>query len=473
MIHKPIQIKHLTLSLPHKLCFADFNATIHHGNKIALMGRNGSGKSTLLAMLAHIKPVSDGSIQMPSDVVVGYVPQIINAHETHSGGERFNKALTQALSHDPNLLLLDEPTNHLDRRNRTNLMRMLRAYTGTLIVVTHDPELIRNCTDILWHIDNHKITSFSGNYDAYLKTLQTKRTHIEQQLAIFERQKKETHQQLMKEQQRAAKSKAHGEKKYAGDTIALRSAQGRGERTHNKNRKNIHETKQELTEQLAQLRMPEIIVPTFHITSGSISSRALLSVREGTVGYQPHEPVVTRILLTLQGQSRIALNGDNGSGKSTIIKAVLGDTAVYKRGDWQLPPKASIGYLDQQYSTLNAQETVIESLQALVPTWSHAELRRHLNDFLFRKNEEITMRIAHLSGGEKARLSLAHIAARTPALLILDEITNNIDLETRDHIVNVLKDYPGALLVISHDADFLEEIAIVDYYEIRDGVFQG
>ncbi len=101
-----------------------------------------------------------------------------------------------------------------------------------------------------------------------------------------------------------------------------------------------------------------------------------------------------------------------------------------------------------------------------MPTWTHIEVRRHLNDFLFRKNEEVNSLVAQLSGGEKARLSLAQIAAKTPKLLILDEITNNLDLETKEHVAQVLRAYPGAMIIISHDADFLEGIGISEVVDV-------
>ena len=128
-----------------------------------------------------------------------------------------------------------------------------------------------------------------------------------------------------------------------------------------------------------------------------------------------------------------------------------------------------IGYLDQHYGTLNPDKTVLETIADLVTNWSHAEVRRHLNDFLFRKNEEVNCLVSGLSGGEKARLSLAQIAAKTPKLLILDEITNNLDLETKEHVIQVLKSYPCAMIVISHEADFLEQIGVHSHFKISDG----
>ncbi len=165
MTHNPIQIKHLSLFFPHKVCFEDFTTQIQYGDRIAIIGRNGSGKSTLLNMLRGAVDVAAGSVYMPPDVVLGYVPQVVEDLTDHSGGQRVNAALTRALANDPTLLLLDEPTNHLDKRNRTSLMRMLQHYAGTLIVVSHDVELLRQNVNMFWHIDQGKIKIFSGNYD--------------------------------------------------------------------------------------------------------------------------------------------------------------------------------------------------------------------------------------------------------------------------------------------------------------------
>ena len=150
-----------------------------------------------------------------------------------------------------------------------------------------------------------------------------------------------------------------------------------------------------------------------------------------------------------------------------MIKAILDNESVIKSGNWHTPKVSDIGYLDQHYGTLSAEKTVLETIAELVPTWTHIEVRRHLNDFLFRKNEEVNALVRTLSGGEKARLSLAQIAAKTPKLLILDEITNNLDLETKEHVTQVLKAYPGAMIVISHEADFLEEIGINEVVDVN------
>lgn len=165
-------------------------------------------------------------------------------------------------------------------------------------------------------------------------------------------------------------------------------------------------------------------------------------------------------------KDRIAICGDNASGKSTLVKAILNNPEVIKTGHWMMPKPINIGYLDQHYATLDLKKTVLETLLFLVPSWSYIEVRKHLNAFLFRKNEEINALTSQLSGGEKVRLCLAQIAALLPQLVILDEITNNLDIETKAHVMQILQDYPAAMLLICHENDFLNQLRITGYYRI-------
>lgn len=468
MHHKPISFHNVGLSFPQKVCFEGFTTQVQPGHRIAIIGQNGSGKSTMLKMLQGLVEASQGTLHLPDDVAFGYVPQVIDKIDSLSGGQRLNEALTQALALDPNLLLLDEPTNHLDVRNRRSLMRMLQNYAGTLIVVSHDVELLRKCVDTLWHIENGKIHIFSGTYDDYWREFSIKRASVEQDIIHLDRQKKEIHQALLKEQTRAAKSRAKGEKhieQRKWPTIVSDEKARRAVETSGRKKKAIAHKKQDLIEQLSELRLPEILKTKFSLEVSTLSSKALVSIQEGECGYS--EPILQNIHLSVGPQDRMAIRGDNGSGKTTLIKAILNDPSVIKSGHWFVPKREDRGYLDQHYGTLDPHRTVLETIHDLVPTWTHGNIRRHLNDFLFRKNEEVNAFVKTLSGGEKARLSLAQIAAKTPKLLILDEITNNLDLETRDHVIQVLKEYPGAMMIISHDEDFLKTIKITHFYNIN------
>ena len=471
-MHRPISLKDISLSFSNKNCFENFSAQIYPGSRIAIIGRNGSGKSSLLNILHKSLHPSGGDITIPDDVCIGYVEQTIHDFNDLSGGQRLNKRLSEALAQFPDLLLLDEPTNHLDIENRKSLMQMLKRYQGTLIVVSHDTELLRNCIDTLWHIDNNKVHEFTGSYDDYMREIQQKRAAIEKDLSLLKREKKDTHTDLMKEQKRAAKSKAKGKKSIdqrKWPTIVSKSKALRAEQTSGKKKSAIDKKKQQLTVQLSDLRLPEIILPKFSLTSEKISSGNLLSISGADLGYAADKIILKNVSLSLGGKDRIAISGKNASGKSTLLKAILGKDEIFKTGDWYLPRVDHVGYLDQHYSNLQPELSVTQHIQELRPDWTEIEVRHHLNDFLFRKNEEVMQVATNLSGGEKARLSLSMIAAKTPRLLILDEITNNLDLETKGHVIQVLKEYPGAMIIVSHEEDFLKAIEVDHAYTIVDG----
>lgn len=353
---------------------------------------------------------------------------------------------------------------------------MLQSYSGTLVIASHDIELLHHCVDTLWHIEGNNIHVFSGNYEDYMREMRVHRASIEQALLRLNRQKKEMHHALMKEQKRASKSKNKGAKNIRQrkwPTVVSTAKAGRAEETSGRKKSAIDHKKLDLMEQHLNLRLPDIILPTFSLSSISVGERTILSIHEGSIGYTGNDPLLQKISLSIGSKDRISIQGDNASGKSTLVKAILNSPAVIKSGSWTVPKSTDIGYLDQHYASLSSEKTVCETITELVPIWSHIEVRCHLNDFLFRNNEEVNNTVAQLSGGEKVRLTLARIAAKTPKLLILDEITNNLDLETREHVIEVLKHYPGAMIIISHDTDFLKKIGVYDGYQITDGLLQS
>ena len=471
-MHKPIILSNIRLSFGNSTCFEDFSTYVYAGNRIAIIGRNGSGKSSFLKLLCGKLQPSHGEIRMPEQIRVAYVEQTITEFQNHSGGQRFNKRLSQALADSPDLLLLDEPTNHLDTHNRTNLMGMLRRYEGTLIFASHDTALIKNCCTTLWHIDDATMHIFSGSYEAYMQQRKQQAITIKAQLHQLKRQTKDTHNALMKEQKRAAKSKRKGQKSIdqrKWPTVVSKAKALSAEQTSGKKRAALDAKKSTILEKRARIRLPETITPTFSLPTNHVTNHQIVSIRNASVGYICAAPIIKKIYMSVTGAERIALCGNNGSGKSTLLKAILQNEHVVTTGSWKLPSLEAIGYLDQHYDHLNPEKTVIDHVRATCPDWDRQQLRHHLQDFLFRKNEIVTRPIKQLSGGEKARLSLCLIAAQRPKLLILDELTNNIDLETKTHITEVLRAYPGAMIVVSHDEDFLHAIDIDHSYTIEDG----
>jgi ATPase subunit of ABC transporter with duplicated ATPase domains len=239
---------------------------------------------------------------------------------------------------------------------------------------------------------------------------------LKNELAELTRQKQQMHLDLMKEQVRAKSSKARGQKNIQQKkwpTIVSSSKAGRATETSGHKKSAIHLKKQALTKRLSTLQPGEIIKPHF-VLNARDSNQTLVTIRDGRVGYAPNNPVLRDLSLSINARDRIVIQGNNGSGKSTLIKAIMGHAKLVKEGDWAIPNQQDIGYLDQHYGTLALDKTVLETITCLLKNRPYSEIRKHLKDFLFRKNEEVDTLVSTLSGGEKARLSLAQIAALTP-----------------------------------------------------------
>ena len=471
-MHKPISIEALSLIFSSKICFDDFNAEIHSCSKIAIIGRNGSGKTTILKILTGESEPTFGNVNIPSDVVVGYVPQIIQSYDNLSGGQKFNESFNKVMEIFPNLLLLDEPTNNLDKSNRDSLMRKIQEYYGTVIIVSHDVELLRSCVDEIWHIDNGKINIFKGNYDDYIREQELKRNKLERESVLLRRQDKAMHASLMQEQKRASKSKDAGRKNIENrkwPTVVSKTKMGRGSTCSMEKKAKIRMQRAEVSDKLNSIGLTETILPTFNFKSGVINDKALITVRDASVAYNESYCVLNKFDFSLHGRERIAIVGDNGSGKTTLLKAILSDDDVLRKGYWHITKRSNIAYLDQNYSLLCSEDTVFSCIKTLGFLSNDKDIRMYLKDYLFRTNDDVNKYVNVLSGGEKLRLCLALISLHLPALLILDEITNNIDLETRQHLIDVLNAYHGAILAISHDEDFLRCINIKQQYQIKDG----
>lgn len=464
-MHKPIIIRNLSLSFPHKTCFNDFSTIINPGDRIAIIGRNGVGKSTLLQILAGLNPF-EGEIFIPPALRIGLLPQVITDHFELSGGERLNRSLTEILAQKPQLLLLDEPTNHLDQHNRNALLGMLNRFPDTLIIASHDTDLLRTLPTIIWHIDEGQCHIFRGSYDDFQRERFHQRSALEKHIFELNNQKKAAHEALMKEQARAKTSRKKGEKSIKQrkwPTIVSSTKARRAQETSGRLSNAIAEKKERLLEQLSMVRLPEVIKPKFFLSGSDNRHGVLVSINDGSVAYD--QIILKNIFFTISGTERIAITGKNGSGKSSFLKALLSDAHIKRAGTWLTPKPSEIGYLDQHYQTLDPEKTALELTLAIRKDWRLNEARKHLNDFLFR-GDEVTMTTKKLSGGEKARLSLALIALCPPKLLILDEVTNNLDLETKQHVIEVIRDFPGALLVVSHDNDFINSVGIKNLYPL-------
>ena len=453
LLYSMLQLDNLSMILDHKVLFEHFSVTIPYGSRIAIIGHNGCGKSTML------KTIQD---HIPVGLSFGYIPQNITEYPELSGGQRFQKKLKEVLHMKPDILFLDEPTNHLDIANQKTLMRSLNAFLGTMIVVSHDRQwLDDDFFETFWHMSNGRVHIFSGKHSEYSKQQDKARENFANDELELSLQKKKVNTQLSQEQMRINRSK--GDKKATQRWGDGKTAMDRMKDAADELEEQIYEKRQGLSEERAHLNIQKEIQYTFNIAPEDLNDQAIVTVRNGSVGYGDIV-LLKKLNLTLRHGDRLAIVGHNGSGKTTLLKAIVENPTVLRTGKWIAPTQDRIGYLDQHYGLLNLDQTVLKNLRNVVPNWEFDTLRRHLACFLFRKNEEVDCLAGTLSGGEKVRLSLALISAKPPKLLIVDEITNNLDLQTRAHIIQILQKYPGAMIAVSHDEDFLKQIHVTETF---------
>lgn len=444
-------LKNLSLCLTNKICFENFNATIYENDRIAIIGRNGAGKSTLLNMIAE-------QIQ-PDELFL--IPQTIKDFEDLSGGERFIKKFHEAINKSPQFLLLDEPTNHLDSKNKSWLIKMINNYPGTVIFVSHDINLLNNCANTLWHIHDGNISVFQGLYEDYVNENKLQKEKLLRQFENIKRKQKEVVLKIQKEQENAARKKSQGEKKLRDKKwlkVVANQNKSNSENSQGKTSKDLNLQQSDLDSQIKDLFLPEEINFNFDFTG--IKKNSTFSVINGSVGYEKDKPILQNLNITID--DNLAICGKNGSGKTTLLRALCSDEKVFRTGEWNLPKK--IQYIDQHYDILDDEKNAIEIISETNQNLKTNEVRRFLSGFLFRYNEECNLKSKYLSGGERVRLALAKICCCPSELLILDEITNNIDLETREHVIKILKNYKNKFIVVSHDEDFLKRIDVKNFF---------
>ncbi len=353
-----------------------------------------------------------------------------------SGGWRMRLNLARALMCRSDLLLLDEPTNHLDLDAVIWLENWLRAYSGTLLMVSHDRDFLDSVVDHIAHIEQQRIVLHTGNYSSFER-------YRAEQLASQQAQ-------YLKQQREIAHMHAFVERFRAKATKA-RQAQSR----------------------LKALERMEKIAPAhvdspFHFSLPAADSlpEPLLQLRRLAGGYGD-KPVVAGVTLTLSPGDRIGLLGPNGAGKSTLIKLLAGELAPLD-GEYLPARDLNVGYFAQhQIEQLHPQHSPLDHLQQLDPAAREQTLRDYLGGFGFVGDQALAP-TGQFSGGEKSRLALALLVYRRPNLLLLDEPTNHLDLEMRQALATALQDFEGAMVLVSHDRHLLR-VSCDSLLRVHDG----
>lgn len=344
-----------------------------------------------------------------------------------SGGQKTRLALARLLMIKPDLLILDEPTNYLDKETTAWLERHLQSYPGAVLVVSHDRYFLDNLTQVIFELVNNKVTRYNGNYTRFL---QLKLLQMEQQAREYAKYQEE---------------KARLEE-FINRNIARDSTSGWAK------------ARRKQLEKMKQVEKPSSGIRTagisFHIRQES--GKEVLTVRDLSIGYSG-KPVAQNIDFAICRGERVALLGPNGTGKSTLLKTIAG-RAYPISGTISEGYHIIIAYHDQEQEDLSGYNTVLDELWNRYPYMDEKNVRRVLGRFLFT-GEDVYKQVQSLSGGEKARLSLAVIMCQKANFLILDEPSNHLDIYSREALEASLLKYPGTLLFVSHDRYFINKIA--------------
>ena len=365
-----------------------------------------------------------------------YQSEINRPVNSFSGGWRIRLNLAQALMSPSDLLMLDEPTNHLDLDATLWLEQWLKAYEGTLLIISHDRDFIDNVVERIVHIERAQSISYKGNYSAF-ERVRSERLALQQ--ASFEKQqkrRKDVEAFVARFRYKASKAK---------------QAQSR----------------------IKELERMENIAPAhidspfyFKFPEPKKTYSALVNISQSSLGYGDTE-ILSQVNFDLQPGTRIGLLGPNGAGKSTLINSLTGDLDLLS-GQRVYGENIKIGYFAQhQLEVLDLQASPFLHLQRITPQATDQEIRNFLGGFDFH-NDKALDQINDFSGGEKARLALALIVWQKPNLLLLDEPTNHLDLEMRHALTMALQSYEGALVVISHDRNLLRN-TVDDFYLVAEG----
>lgn len=502
-----LTLNQITLARGNKTLLEKASVCLYEKQKIGLVGKNGCGKSSLFKLLlnqisieagdfninphlrishlAQIMPDSDDAavdFVLSGDVdyialqkrlraaeQAGRDAEVLAVHEiltqtqgyskpakaatilaglgftssqqqaqvnSFSGGWRMRLNLARCLMKPADLLLLDEPTNHLDMPAIIWLEKWLKQCPETIILISHDREFLDAVVTHILHIEQQDLFLYTGHYSDFEHARAEK---LALQQALYEKQqKKMNHLMGFVQRFRAKASKA-------------KQAQSRLKAI-------------EKMDVMAKAQSDSGFA--FQFYPGSVSCKQLLNCEQVDIGYSPNAPVLKSVHLSVEAGDRIALLGANGQGKSTLVKALVGELTPLS-GHIERAKQLKIGYYAQhQLEALDVKLSPLETIQSLSPSAKEQVIRDFLGGFNFT-GDMATGSIQHFSGGEKARLALAKLVWLKPNFLLLDEPTNHLDLTMRSAIEMALQSYDGALILISHDRHLLRT-AVDDFYLVDD-----
>ena len=349
--------------------------------------------------------------------------------KTFSGGERTRASFVKLLLNKPALLLLDEPTNHLDLVMIEWLEKYLKTYSGTVVIVSHDQVFIDNLVNKVIELENHKATMYSGNYTYYA---QEKQLRYEQALKAYNIQEKEI-------------------KRYE---MLIRKFKPKPTKTA------FAQSLEKKLDKMEKIEKPSNKKKTIKakIEANLDPYNVKMHIAENlTFGYN-NEALTEPFNMIIRNQDKICIMGQNGSGKTTLLKCLMTNENLISGFNSDVRPNLKYFYFDQTQQILNPDLTLFDTIQNEFPLMDNTQVRTLLGRFLF-EDEEVFKLVSQLSGGEKIRMIFALISLRNYDILYLDEPTNHLDFATKRIISDILEDYPGTIVMVSHDRYFVNRVA--------------
>ncbi|NRD24315.1 ABC-F family ATP-binding cassette domain-containing protein [Winogradskyella litoriviva] len=507
-----ISVDNLAVEFSGQTLFSDVSFTINENDKIALMGKNGAGKSTMMKIIAGVQNATRGNVRSPKDTVIAYLPQHLLTEDNttvfeeaskafahvfemrdemealnkqletrtdyesdeymkiiervsdlgekyyaledvnydaevekalkglgfkqadftrptseFSGGWRMRIELAKILLQKPDLILLDEPTNHIDIESVIWLEDFLVNKANAVLVISHDRAFIDNITNRTIEVTMGRIYDYKANYSHYLQLREDRRTH---QIKAYQEQQK-----------------------FIADNMAFIE---RFKGTYSKT--NQVSSRERMLEKLERIEIDEVDTSALRLRFPATqrSGDYPVTVKDVSKSYDEHVVFKDANMSIARGE-KVCFVGRNGEGKSTMIKAILGEIDV--EGTCTLGHNVKVGYFAQnQAALLDESLTVFQTVDEVAKGDVRTQIKNILGGFMFR-GDDIDKKVSVLSGGEKTRLAMVKLLLEPVNLLILDEPTNHLDLKSKDVLKEALQNFDGTLILVSHDRDFLQGLS--------------
>ena len=451
--------------------------SLRRGMQVPVMGQNGAGKSTIFKIISGVLKAEEGIVQKNPKLTIATASQsmspedrersvrqyfekcfkekvydldpridtvlnIVNLHAPHdriiktfSGGQQARLLLASALIQNPDLLLLDEPTNNLDKAGILHLTEFLKNYPKTCVVISHDAEFLNSFTKGVLYLDvfTKKVEQYAGNYYDLLAEIS----------ARIERENRKNAQLAKKIQENKDKVNFFAQKGGKMRNVAQK----------------MREKIEEMEEDKVEVRKEDKTIRNFTIPAQEIIGEVVHISSFTTIDLKTHKPKERKVNISLKKKMHLRLSGPNGIGKSTLLETLAQWGQKSERKEVVVAPGVRIGYYRQDFSTLNFEDTVRDTLARVMEKEVEQTLRATAAGFLIGP-EMMGKKIGMLSEGQKGLVAFAQLALLRPGLLILDEPTNHINFRHLPIIAKALDQYEGAMILVSHVPDFVEQIRI-------------